>query len=113
MKLPHSHWTIVWIFHVKSAKRRVFQHVYGPDGDWAQLFARDRNYLGTALLRHSTNTRRYLTIDRWTSRAAYRNFKKQHRKEFADIDARCEALTVREIKIGEFSSTTGARKTPR
>jgi hypothetical protein len=107
MKFHHSHWTIVWIFHVKPAKRRVFQRVYGPDGDWAQLFARDRNYLGTEFLRHSTNTRCYLTIDRWTSRAAYRNFKKKHRKEFVALDARCEALTVREIKIGEFSSTTG------
>jgi heme-degrading monooxygenase HmoA len=109
-KLHQSHWTIVWIFHVKPAKRRVFQRVYGPDGDWAQLFAKDRNYIGSELLRDSTNTRCYLTIDRWTSRAAYHNFKKEHRKEFVALDKRCETLTVREVKIGEFSSASSPPK---
>jgi hypothetical protein len=112
MKLHHSPWTIVWIFHVKLAKQRVFRRIYGPGGDWARLFAKDQNYMGTELLRDSTNTRCYLTVDRWTSRAAYHNFKKQHRKEFAALDARCEALTVREIKIGEFSPTVSPHKTP-
>ena len=94
----------MWIFHVKPAKRRVFQRVYGPGGDWAQLFAKDQNYIGTELLRDSTDTRCYLTVDRWTSRAAYHHFKKKHRKEFVALDISCEALTIREIKIGEFSS---------
>jgi hypothetical protein len=47
-------------------------------------------------------------VDRWASRAAYHNFKKRHRKEFVALDARCEALTVREIKIGEFSAVNSA-----
>jgi heme-degrading monooxygenase HmoA len=113
MKLHHSHWTIVWIFHVKPAKQRIFRRIYGLRGDWARLFAKDQNYMGTELLRHSTNTRCYLTVDRWASRAAYHNFKKQHRKEFVALDARCKALTVREIKIGEFSSTGSPPKTPK
>jgi hypothetical protein len=112
MKLHHSHWTILWIFHVKPAKQRVFRRIYGPGGDWARLFAKDHNYIGTDLLLHSSNTRRYLTVDHWASRAAYHNFKKRHRKEYAALDARCEALTVREIKIGEFSSTAARTKRP-
>ena len=111
MKLHHSHWTIVWIFHVKPAKQRIFRRIYGPGGDWAQLFAKDQNYVGTELLRHSTNARCYLTVDRWTSRAAYHNFKKQHRKQFTSLDKHCEALTVREIKIGEFSSSAHRKRT--
>ena len=100
----------MWIFHIKPAKRRMFQRIYGPGGDWTRLFAKDQNYMGTELLRHSTKTRCYLTVDRWASRAAYYNFKKQYRKELVALDKRCEALTVREIKIGEFSSTANTKR---
>jgi hypothetical protein len=104
MKRHNSHWTILWIFHIKPANERAFRRIYGPGGDWTQLFAKDPNYIGTELLRHATSMLYYVTVDRWASRAAYHNFKKQHRNEFVALDARCEALTVREIKIGEFSS---------
>jgi heme-degrading monooxygenase HmoA len=107
MKLQHSYWTIAWIFHVKPGKQRVFRRTYGPAGNWAQLFAKDPHYMGTDLLHHPRDTRCYLTIDRWTSRAAYHRFKKQHRKEYAALDARCETLTLREIKIGEFPTGGG------
>jgi hypothetical protein len=108
MKRRNSHWTILWIFHIKAANERTFRRIYGPGGDWARLFAKDANYIGTELLHHATSTGCYVTVDRWASRAAYHNFKKRHRKEFAALDARCEALTVREIKIGEFSAASGA-----
>ncbi len=105
MKPNNSHWTILWIFHIKPAKERIFRRIYGPGGDWTALFAKDPNYIGTELLCHSGNARCCVTVDRCASRAAYRNFKKRNRKEFVALDARCEALTVREIKIGEFSSS--------
>jgi hypothetical protein len=108
MKRHNSHWTILWIFHVKAAHERTFRRIYRPGGEWARLFAKDPNYIGTELLPHATSTRCYVTVDRWASRAAYHNFKKRHRKEFVALDARCETLTVREIKIGEFSSASGA-----
>jgi len=104
MKSHNSYWTILWIFHIKPANGNIFRRIYGPGGDWTRLFARDPKYIGTELLRHAATAHCYLTVDRWTSRAAYHNFKKRHRKEFVALDARCEALTVREIKIGEFSS---------
>jgi hypothetical protein len=108
MKRRNSHWTILWIFHIKPANERTFRRIYRPGGDWARLFAKDPNYVGTELLRHATSAGCYVTVDRWASRAAYHNFKKRHRKEFVALDARCESLTVREIKIGEFSSADGA-----
>lgn len=108
MKRNHFHWTILWVFHVKPAKERTFRRMYKPGGEWTRLFAKDSNYLGTELLIHSSDKHRYLTVDRWTTRAAYHDFKKQHRKEFVALDSRCEALTIREIKIGEFSSAGGA-----
>ena len=107
MKRHDSRWTILWVFHVKPANEDAFRRIYGPGGNWTRLFAKDPNYIGTELPRRATNTRCYLTVDRWASRAAYHNFKKRHRKEFVALDARCEALTVRETKIGEFSSRGG------
>jgi heme-degrading monooxygenase HmoA len=104
MKSHSSRCTIVWIFHVKAAHERTFRRIYGRDGEWALLFAKDPSYIGTELLHHATSSRCYVTVDRWVSRAAYYNFKKRHRKEFVALDTRCEALTAREIKIGEFTS---------
>jgi heme-degrading monooxygenase HmoA len=104
MKRHNSHWTILWIFHVKPAKARTFRRMYRPGGNWTRLFSKDPNYIATELLHDAANTRCYVTVDLWASRAAYHNFKNRHRNEFAALDARCEALTVREIKVGEFSS---------
>ncbi len=113
MKLQNSYWTIAWIFHLKPNRQRVFRRIYGPAGNWAQLFGKDPHYIGTDLLRHPGDPRCYLTMDRWTSRSAYHNFKKQHRKEYAALDARCEALTLREIKIGEFPTGDAPKKLKR
>ena len=107
MKRHKSHWTILWIFHIKPANGRIFRRVYGPGGDWTRLFSTDPNNIGTELLHNAASPRCYVTVDIWASRAAYHNFKKRHRNEFAALDARCEALMVREIKIGEFSSAGG------
>jgi len=46
--------------------------------------------------------RRYLTLDIWSSRAAYVRFKKQNRAEYHAIDERCASWTENEVKIGEF-----------
>lgn len=108
MKRHNSHWSIFWIFHIKPANKRTFRRIYGPGGDWTRLFAKDPNYIGTELLHHATSTGCYVTVDSWVSRAAYHNFKKRHRNEFAALDVRCEALTVRESKIGEFSAAGSA-----
>jgi len=113
MKLQHSYWTIAWIFHVKPRKQRVFRRIYGPAGNWAKLFAKDPHYIGTDLLHHPRDARCFLTMDRWTSRSAYHNFKKQYRQEYAALDARCETLTLREIKIGEFPTGGGPKAAKR
>jgi hypothetical protein len=42
-----------------------------------------------------------------STRAAYRNFRKRHRSEFVALAARCTALSMREIKSGEFSCASG------
>ena len=41
---------IVWRFEVAADRRAEFERAYGSTGDWAQLFARSPDYLGTSIL---------------------------------------------------------------
>ena len=96
--------TIVWEFMVGDGREAEFERAYGPDGDWAQLFRQSKDYLGTDLLRDTAKPGRYLTVDRWKSAAAYEYFHRSHEVEYGALDARCEALTARETKLGMFQS---------
>jgi len=45
---------------------------------------------------------RYATIDRWESAANFSSFKERFAEAYAQLDARCEALTEDEAFVGEF-----------
>jgi heme-degrading monooxygenase HmoA len=94
---------IVWQFHIDGAKRELFERGYGPEGDWARLFGRSRDYLGTELARDEKNPERYLTFDFWKSEQAFNLFKEQNHEEYASMDLRFESLTRQEVKLGTFS----------
>ncbi len=49
---------------------------------------------------------RYLTIDRWRSRAAYEAFLRSTEPLYAALDRRGDALTVSEHRLGAFYSAT-------
>lgn len=93
---------VVWEFTVAAENAAYFEAVYGPRGDWAKLFAGSEGYLQTQLLRDSGNSQRYVTLDFWTSRQAQETFRRQHDAEYQALDARCERLTDKETKLGEF-----------
>jgi len=40
---------IVWEFHVRAGRETEFEAVYGATGDWARLFARSPDFIGTEL----------------------------------------------------------------
>jgi heme-degrading monooxygenase HmoA len=67
-------YVILWRFRPLEGQESEFERAYGPSGEWALLFGRDDGYLGTELLRRSEDSREYLTLDRWVSRAAYETF---------------------------------------
>ena len=79
----------------------AFRAAYGSDGDWARLFARADGYLGTELLFDGV---RHLTIDRWRTRADFEAFKARYSAEYEALDARCDALTGSETRLGAFDS---------
>jgi len=95
---------IIWEFHVKAEKRSEFEKIYSSSGAWTELFKTDAEYIGTEFLQDTDQAIRYLTIDRWKSKEAYKNFYVQHEKEYRTLDAQCEGLTERESLIGVWDS---------
>lgn len=93
---------VIWQFEIAEDKASVFEEAYGPDGDWAQLFRKSPDYLGTELLRDTYISGSYLTIDRWKSEEAFRAFRKDHDDEYETLDRTCDALTSREMRIGAY-----------
>lgn len=89
----------LWEFEVKSGSEELFERVYGPKGDWVRLFGRDARYRGTRLLRDVGRERVYVTVDCWESREAYEEFRQKFAAEYAEIDERCEALTITERQM--------------
>lgn len=96
---------IVWSFDVKPEQVKSFERVYGPQGDWAQLFERAPGFAGTELRRESDRSGHYHTIDRWQSRADYQRFLEAFRSEYEALDTRCNRMTEHEKKVGDFETT--------
>ncbi len=97
-------YVILWRFRTVVGKESEFEHAYGPSREWALLFRRDDGYLGTELLRHPDESREYLTLDRWVSRAAYEAFRARWSGEYRRLDRRLEELTEEETFQGAFET---------
>jgi hypothetical protein len=59
----------------------------------------------TVLVAHGGD--RYLVVDAWTSLDAFRRFKAAHGAAYHELDRACEALTLREIHVGDFEMVAG------
>jgi heme-degrading monooxygenase HmoA len=93
---------ILWEFLVREGKEGEFRRIYGPEGDWTILFRRGAGYLSTELWSDPDNPRRFLTLDRWTSREAFDEFRRRWQVEYRALDQACEALTEREEPVGSL-----------
>jgi heme-degrading monooxygenase HmoA len=94
---------VVWQFEVAEDKVSAFEAAYGPDGSWARLFRTSPEYRGTELLRDAYIPGAYLTIDRWSSEQAFRDFRRDHDADYEVLDRACDAVTARETRIGAYS----------
>lgn len=83
----------VWEYDVDPGQLDAFLAAYGADGDWDELFRRGRGYSGTELYRNTDDGARLVTVDRWSSAAAWAEFLEQHRASYDAIDARLAPLT--------------------
>jgi heme-degrading monooxygenase HmoA len=94
----------VWEFRVAAGRREAFLEHYRADGTWARLFRRAAGYIGTELLHDRREPLRFLTVDRWQSELAYRQFREQFATDYAELDRVCEHLTEGETLVGEFAA---------
>ena len=99
----------IWEYQVRPGRESEFERVYGPGGEWARLFESGAGYLGVELLRDVDGEGRYATIDHWTSRAAWEEFRTARAADYEALDARCEALTEKERGFGSFLSLGRSR----
>ena len=91
---------IIWEYRVKPEKQAEFEQFYSAAGNWAELFKHGAGFAGTELWQDEDEPLRYLTIDRWKSKAEYEAFQMQWREEYQALDAQCEALTEQEARLG-------------
>ena len=91
----------LWEFEVKPGSEELFERTYGPDGEWARLFRPDARYRGTRLLREVGAAGLYVTMDTWESRVAYGEFREKFATEYAELDRKCQGITVCEERIGD------------
>jgi heme-degrading monooxygenase HmoA len=94
---------VVWKFEIAEEKVPEFEATYGPEGTWAQLFQASPSYLGTELLRDTYIPGSYLTIDRWADEEAFRAFRRDHDREYENLDRECDSLTSAETRIGAYT----------
>jgi heme-degrading monooxygenase HmoA len=92
---------IVWEFEVEASRALEFERTYGAEGAWVAFFRGGAGYLGTELFRSTVEPLRFLTVDRWTSRAAYDAFSTARQHEYAALDERCAALTRAERLVAQ------------
>jgi len=102
---------VAWSFAVRPERRRDFEHAYGQNGEWVQLFNSADGYIKTELHRDPENAAHYATLDFWSSREQYEAFRKGAKSEYQAIDARCESLTENEELLGEFSDLSALQAT--
>jgi heme-degrading monooxygenase HmoA len=92
----------IWQFRTLPDRAGEFRAAYGPAGPWAALFRRAAGYLGTELLESVTDPNTFLTMDRWDSDESWAAFLRAWGEDYAELDRRCESLTVEELEIGVF-----------
>ena len=93
---------IVWRFVTRPDRVADFEAHYGADGSWAQLFRRHSGFRGTELLLELDQPGSYLLWDKWDALASFDAFKREHAADYAALDRECEALTLKEEKVGIF-----------
>lgn len=93
---------IIWEFQVELPQIVAFEKAYSSQGAWAVLFQQSKEYHGTTLLKDSTTTSRYFTIDCWSDLDAFNSFKTKFAKAYQELDYACEKITLTERQIGIF-----------
>lgn len=94
-------------FRAKPGLEKKFEKIYGPEGDWVQLFRKSTSFQHTELNCDVERKGRYVTVDYFVSEPAFAAFLKEFREEYDALDRRCEAVRASESPIGSFINRGG------
>jgi len=94
----------IWEYLVKEEHQTEFENIYGPEGEWVQLFRKAEGYITTDLHQDISNTNRFITVDFWNTKKDRDSFRKKYSKEFELLDEHCELFTNQEKLIGDFDT---------
>ena len=100
--MAEAGYATLWEFAVQPARQAEFEAQYGPAGRWVALFRQAPGYVGSELLRDVADPFRYVTIDRWESAQAYREFRLRFAADYRRLDREFEDWTTREAPLGEL-----------
>jgi hypothetical protein len=95
---------ILWRYETAPFCEAEFRAAYGPNGEWAKLFARGEGFLACELYEDATQPGRFLTIDRWARAENFEAFKAAHGADYDTLDRAFAALTVRQQRLGAFET---------
>lgn len=96
---------VIWEYEVHAGREAEFVSLYGDDGEWVALFREYDGYIGTELLRDARAANRFLSIDRWSFQEDYERFLAAAESRYAQIDARGDALTAAERRLGAYTAS--------
>jgi heme-degrading monooxygenase HmoA len=90
----------LWRFEVAAEQEARFVATYGPNGDWARLFAIAPGFTRTELWRDGDGI--YLTADHWQSFEDFERFQASRGEQYRRLDTELEELTLAETFLGAF-----------
>jgi quinol monooxygenase YgiN len=94
--------TIVWQYTINPEHRDSFLSYYNAAGEWVKIFRQAKGYIDTELLESTLSNESFMTIDRWTSEAAYDEFLKEHAVQYGELDRLCAECTIQEKFVGKY-----------
>ena len=93
----------VWEYDVPPDRVDSFVAAYGPAGDWARLFARGDGFARTELYRSTESPVRFITVDVWSSQAAWQGFLERWESAYAQLDEALAPLAAGGTLMAEGS----------
>jgi heme-degrading monooxygenase HmoA len=89
----------VWRYRVDPQLREEFEREYGPEGSWATLFATAAGFVETTLFRETHSPTTYLTVDRFASKQAWRQFRADNDAAYTALGERLDHLTLEQEEL--------------
>lgn len=93
---------VFYRYRVHPSQARAFEHAYGPNGPWAELFSRHPGFRRTRLFRHHSDPQIYITIDVWETKEAYDEFRSLNSGLYNRLDAQLAMLKLEEHLLGYY-----------